>query len=106
VIDGVGICRQRYTAGDGEIARCPREKIGVHLARTTSGQVQIDPAAKSAEIRLALADDSATSRVAAGENKGRQLHHVAILRSLRKIGSVSGVPPSNKVSRCRRAPAA
>ena len=73
-----------------EIARArTREKIGVHLARTASGvHVQIDPAAKSAEVWLALADDSATSQVAAGENKGRQLHHVAILRSLRKIGSV------------------
>jgi hypothetical protein len=50
--------------------------------------VQIDPAAKGAEVWLALADDSGTSQVAAGENKGRQLHHVAILRSLRKIGSV------------------
>jgi hypothetical protein len=73
-----------------EIARArTREKIGVHLARTASGvQVQIDPAAKAAEVWLALADDTATSQVAAGENKGRQLHHVAILRSLRKIGSV------------------
>jgi hypothetical protein len=43
---------------------------------------------EGAEVWLALADDSATSQVAAGENKGRHLHHVAILRSLRKIGSV------------------
>ena len=73
-----------------EIARArSREKIGVHLARTAAGvQVQIDPAAKSAEVWLALADDSGTSQVTAGENQGRQLHHVAILRSLRKIGSV------------------
>ena len=91
VIDGV----TEFVGNDSrramdEIARArTREKIGVHLARTASGvQVQIDPAAKSAEVWLALADDSATSQVAAGENKGRQLHHVAILRSLRKIGSV------------------
>ena len=66
--------------------------------------MQIDPAAKGAEVWLALAEDSATSQVAAGENKGRQLHHVAILRSLRKIGSVKrgtafeqtvAVPPGN-----------
>ena len=91
VIDGV----TEFVGNDSrramdEIARArTREKIGVHLARTASGvQVQIDPAAKAAEVWLALADDSATSQVAAGENKGRQLHHVAILRSLRKIGSV------------------
>ena len=73
-----------------EIARArSREKIGVHLSRTAAGvQVQIDPAAKSAEVWLALADDSGTSQVTAGENQGRRLHHVAILRSLRKIGAM------------------
>jgi hypothetical protein len=66
-----------------------REKIGVHLARTATGiQVQIDPGAKAADVWLALADDSGTSQVAAGENKGHSLHHVAILRSLRKIGAL------------------
>jgi len=91
VVDGVtefvGNDARRATE---EIARVrSREKIGVHLARTAEGvQVQIDPAAKGADVWLALADDSGTSQVAAGENKGRQLHHVAILRSLRKIGSV------------------
>jgi hypothetical protein len=91
VIDGV----TEFVGNDSrramdEIARArTREKIGVHLARTASGvHVQIDRAANSAEVWLALADDSATSQVAAGENKGRQLHHVAILRSLRKIGTV------------------
>ena len=73
-----------------EIARArSRQKIGVHLARTASGvEVQIEPAAKAAEVWLALADDSGTSQVMGGENKGRRLHHVAILRSLRKIGAV------------------
>ena len=73
-----------------EIGRArSREKIGVHLARTAAGvQVQIDPAAKAADVWLALADDSGTSQVAAGENQGRSLHHVAILRSLRKIGAM------------------
>ena len=37
---------------------------------------------------LALAEDSGTSQVAAGENRGKRLRHVAILRSLRKVGSV------------------
>jgi hypothetical protein len=73
-----------------EISRArTREKIGVHLARTAGGvQVQIDSAAKPAEVWLALADDSGSSQVTAGENRGRQLHHVAILRSLRKLGSL------------------
>jgi hypothetical protein len=73
-----------------EVARArSREKIGVHLSRTAAGvRVEIDPAAKAADVWLALADNSGTSQVAAGENQGRRLHHVAILRSLRKIGAV------------------
>jgi hypothetical protein len=91
VIDGttefVGNDTRRATE---EIARArSREKIGVHLARNAAGvAVQIDPAPKAGDVWLALADDSGTSQVSAGENKGRQLHHVAILRSLRKIGAV------------------
>ena len=73
-----------------EIARArSRPKIAVHLARTASGvEVQIEPAAKAAEVWLALADDSGTSQVMGGENMGRRLHHVAILRSIRKIGAL------------------
>lgn len=91
VIDGatefVGNDARRATE---EVARArSREKVGIRLSRTAGGvQVQIDAASKGAEVWLALADDSGTSQVAAGENKGRTLHHVAILRSLRKIGAV------------------
>jgi hypothetical protein len=91
VIDGV----TEFVGNDArramdELARArSREKIGVHLARTAAGvQVQIDPAGKAADVWLALADESGTSQVAAGENQGRRLHHVAILRSLRKIGAM------------------
>jgi hypothetical protein len=91
VIDGV----TEFVGNDArrameEIARArSREKIGVHLARSAAGvQVQIDRAARSADVWLALADNSGTSQVASGENQGRRLHHVAILRSLRKIGAV------------------
>jgi hypothetical protein len=91
VVDGVA----EFVGNDArramlEIARArSREKTGVHLARTAAGvRVQIDPAAKPADVWLALADDSGTSQVGAGENQGHTLHHVAILRSLRKIGAV------------------
>ena len=91
VIDGI----TEFVGNDGrramdEVARARlRPKIGVHLARTPAGvEVQIDAAARAADVWLALADESGTSQVAAGENQGRRLHHVAILRSLRKIGAV------------------
>jgi hypothetical protein len=73
-----------------EIARARgREKVGVRLTRTGAGvRIEIGPGTKSADVILALADDSGTSEVAAGENKGRRLHHVAIVRSLRKVGTL------------------
>lgn len=42
---------------------------------------------------LAIADDAAASHVKAGENKGREIRHVAVVRSLRKIGSVKRGEP-------------
>lgn len=73
-----------------EIARAgTREKASVRLGRTTRGlQVDVDAAPANAVVYLAMAENSGTSQVSAGENKGRRLHHVAIVRSLRKIGSV------------------
>jgi len=91
VIDGITefVGNDARRAGE-ELARArAREKIGVHLTHTAAGvQVRIEPASKAAEVWLALADDRGTQQVASGENKGRTLHHVAILRSLRKIGTV------------------
>jgi hypothetical protein len=42
-----------------------------------------------AEVWAAIADESARSSVTRGENAGRALSHVAVVRSLTKIGSVS-----------------
>jgi hypothetical protein len=66
-----------------------RAKAQVKLTRALGGvQIDIENAPRSAGVFLALAEDSAASDVAAGENKGRHLSHVAVLRSLRKVGSV------------------
>ena len=76
-------------AGEAITAAARRKKAEVRLARTDAGlQVEVDPVPASADVFLALADESATTDVGAGENSGKRLRHVAIVRSLRKIGSV------------------
>lgn len=44
--------------------------------------------AKSADILLAVADDSDQSNVRHGENAGRNLTHVAVVRTLVKVGTI------------------
>jgi hypothetical protein len=91
VVDGsaqfVGSDAKRAQEEIGKAAQ--RTKARVKLARAASGvQIDIEDAPNSAGVFLALAEDSAASDVAAGENKGRHLVHTAVLKSLRKIGSV------------------
>jgi hypothetical protein len=91
VVDGVaqfvGSDAKRAVA---EIAKAAeRPKALVRVERSGAGiQVDVDESPGPAGVFLALALDSGTSQVSAGENKGRQLHHIAMLRSLRKIGAV------------------
>jgi len=57
-----------------------------------SAEVQVDPlppgTARKAEVYAAWADEEGTSEVARGENQGRRLHHVAIVKELKPIGAV------------------
>jgi hypothetical protein len=45
----------------------------------------------SASVFLAIADDKDESQVSRGENAGRTLKHVAVLRNLIRIGAVDGL---------------
>ena len=66
-----------------------KKKADVRIARIDAGlRVEVEGAPSVADLFLALAEDSAASQVSAGENSGHQLHHVAVVRSLQKIGSV------------------
>jgi hypothetical protein len=53
-----------------------------------TGPLPSSSTAESAGIFLAVADDSDESHVNGGENAGRTLKHVAVLRNLARIGAV------------------
>jgi len=91
VIDGeaqfVGSDARRAQA-EIEKAR-KRPKASVRLSSTDSGvRVEVAGAPSGVGVFLAMAEESATSQVLRGENSGRRLHHVAVARSIRKIGKV------------------
>jgi hypothetical protein len=89
VVDGVA----QFTGGDlrravAEITKAadlPKADIYIeHIA--TGVRIDIENSPREADIWMALADDGVSSNVTAGENKGHILRHVAVVRSLRKIG--------------------
>jgi len=51
-------------------------------------QIEIDGAHLGDRVFFALADPSAVTSVTAGENTGKQLHHVAVCREIRNVGVV------------------
>lgn len=73
-----------------------RPKLPVILSLQRAGereQLQIEVSQSGdvprGDVYLALAADRAPARVAQGENAGRDLSHVAVLSSLKKIGSIT-----------------
>src|SRR5258708_24070611 len=74
------------------------EKMAILHIET--GPLPLSSTAESADIFLAIADDSDESHVRGGENAGRTLMHVAVLRSLMRIGALdqsAGFSPDMKL---------
>ncbi len=69
----------KITSGDPEAKGSQRFTVSV-------GKLAQSPAGDVAEVWLAVTEDGLQSSVSLGENAGHVLHHVATLRSLRKIG--------------------
>jgi hypothetical protein len=93
----------RALENESKFAKVPLALSAIRFESNTklSVHVESDPlgpsaAARSADLFLAIADDSDESQVSRGENAGRTLKHVAVLRSLVAVGTVS---KSDKVSR-------
>jgi hypothetical protein len=75
-----------------EIAITPgnAEAKGSQRFTVSVGKLTQNRAGDVAEVWLAVTEDGLHSSVSLGENAGRVLHHVATLRSLRKIGVADG----------------
>jgi hypothetical protein len=61
--------------------------VALHLE---TGPLPSSFAGDPAEVLIAIADDMDESHVSRGENAGRTLRHVAVLRNLVPVGTVTG----------------
>jgi hypothetical protein len=100
VVDGesqmVGSDESNVLRGIAEAAAAPAIPVTLSGARREGGailaHIEAGPAGqaavKSPNVFVALADESDASSVSRGENAGRELIHVAVLRSLSDVGSL------------------
>jgi len=72
----------------------PKADVVISTKEAAPSQVQIKivvkmipaPAPRDAQIWLAVTESGLRSNVQHGENAGKDLHHAAVVRSLRKVG--------------------
>ena len=94
VVDGAA----EFVGSDGQAAvaairaAAKKRKLGVRLTAADGAiRVEVEPAADGKShkgtVYVAVAEDAGTSNVLRGENRGRTLHHVAIVRELKPLGS-------------------
>ncbi len=82
--------------------KVPLSLSGVHFENNNKVSMHVEASpleaigARSANLYLAIADESDVSQVRRGENAGRTLKHVAVLRSLVPVGTVN---KADKVSK-------
>lgn len=90
VVDG----SREFVGSDARAAdaaiRTARPKVPVQLQSDGSGGVRVSIAesANSGDVLIAFARNEAASAVSAGENRGRKLHHVAVVREIRTAGEL------------------
>jgi hypothetical protein len=101
VVDGkfecVGSDESRAIAAAGTAVRAQKVSIklsGAHMESDGVLTVHLDagrlpsPAARLTNVLLAVADERDETHVTGGENGGRTLRHIAVLRSLKEVGSL------------------
>ncbi len=101
VVDGrtefVGSAQGRARAAIAEAVQLPKAEIALSNLDVSGGQarVKIDvkmlpsSATRDAQVWLAVTETGLHSNVKRGENAGEDLHHAAVVRSLRKVGDAA-----------------
>jgi hypothetical protein len=81
--------------GAAKTAKIPVSISSVHLEagnavtlHVEAGRLPSSSAVRSADVLIATADESDESHVSRGENAGRTLKHISVLRTLTRVGTV------------------
>ncbi|MBS1840688.1 MAG: DUF1223 domain-containing protein [Acidobacteria bacterium] len=97
IVDGrkefVGSSQSSARSAIADASRAPKAEVALTANPVSPLQAHLkidvkmlpDPAAKSAQVWLAVTESGLHSNVKHGENAGEDLHHAAVVRSLRKI---------------------
>ncbi len=97
VVDGraefVGSSLGSARAAISEASRLAKAKVTLYVVSASPQQARLkvdvkmlpDPASKQAQVWLAVTESGLHSEVKHGENAGEDLHHAAVVRSLRRI---------------------
>ena len=103
VIDGrlevVGSDEPEVLKAIAKSAREPKAGMSVRAARSGNGltvHVEADGGGRNADLYIAVAEDHAETHVLRGENGGKMLSHVAVARSLIRVGKWEGSGLTNK----------
>ena len=73
------------------------EKVNVRISRVGAKvRVEVDRGRHNGDVYLVEAKNRTSSQVLRGENKGRSLHHIAVVRRFEQIGKWTGQTPFSK----------
>jgi hypothetical protein len=101
VVDGraefVGNSRSRARTAIAEAGREPKAEIKLISGPLRNGKARVSievkilpaPPSQKAQVWLAVTETGLHSNVMRGENAGEDLHHAAVVRSLRKVGEAA-----------------